>query len=360
MNKESISDRQGIILVTMFIIGTSIIISTGIGAKKDLWLANILAVLMALPMILIYARLHYIFPEKDMFQIIEVCFGSFIGKGIELLYIWFAFHIGALILINLGWFINTISLPETPKTISMIFILMLGIWGAKEGIEVLGRWAASMIFVIMSFLLITRLLLIPEMNILNIRPVLAEGLKPVMKGAFETFTFPLTETVIFTMVFSRFREKRSPYKIYMFGFLIGGITILLVSVTNILVIGVDNALSMYFPSYRVVSRLNIGDIISRIEIVPSAVFLMGSFIKLSICMLAVSKGISSVWNLADYRFIITPAALLMLNLSLSIYDSLMEMIEFIGVSPYYKLPFEVILPIVILLFAEKKKNRVTA
>ena len=58
MNKEVISDRQGIAIISLFIIGSSSIFSQGLEAKQDIWLAFIIGIAMTLPMILIYARLH--------------------------------------------------------------------------------------------------------------------------------------------------------------------------------------------------------------------------------------------------------------------------------------------------------------
>lgn len=61
MNKEVISDKQGIPLIIMFIVGSSSIFIMGLEAKQDLWIAIILSFLMALPTTLICARLYSIF-----------------------------------------------------------------------------------------------------------------------------------------------------------------------------------------------------------------------------------------------------------------------------------------------------------
>lgn len=59
-----ISEKQGISLIFLFIVGSSSIFAQGLEAKKDLWLAFILGILMALPMSIIYGRIYYIFPKK--------------------------------------------------------------------------------------------------------------------------------------------------------------------------------------------------------------------------------------------------------------------------------------------------------
>jgi len=357
VKKEVISDKQGIFLTVLTIIGTSVIIVMGLGAKKDLWLANILSILIALPMVITYARLHYIFTGKDLFDILVICFGKFFGTGISILYIWFAFHIGALVTNDFGTFITSVSLPETPEFVLMLVIIILGIWGVKKGIELLGRWTELFTPFIVIFIFTIILLLIPHMNINNIRPVLSNGIKPIIKGAFYSFAFPFAETVILTMFFADFESKKSPYKVYIVGLLIGGFILVSLNLTILLVLGINTSLSFYFPTHSIATRINIGTFFQRVEIISAIIFILGGFVKMSICLLAVCKGIAKIFSCTDYRFIVVPIALLMSNLSLFIYDSTMEVIEFAStVSPYYKFPFQVIFPIIILIVAEKKKR----
>src|SRR5690242_1975848 len=113
MNKEIITAKQGISLVVLFEIGSAIVLSPGSEAKQDVWIVVLLALLFALPMILIYARLLSAFPGKDLFDILHEVLGKIPGKIIALTYVWYAFHLGALVIRNFSEFIQTVSLPET-------------------------------------------------------------------------------------------------------------------------------------------------------------------------------------------------------------------------------------------------------
>jgi spore germination protein KB len=289
VNKEIISDKQGIALMVMFIIGTSSIVVQGLEAKKDLAMAIILSVFMALPVILIYARLHYMFPDNDLFDILEICFGRVIGKLIGILYVFYHFYVATSILWVQSEFAMMVSFTKTPRIIVSIIITINAIWIIKEGIEVMGRWAEFFVIILITFILSTVLLMIPNMNINNIRPILAEGIKPVMKGGASAFAFPFSQTVAFTMVFSNFKNKKSSYKIYLIGLFIGGIMLLINSLNDVLVLGINTCMNMYFPTYEVASKINIGDILQRIEVITGIVFMLGTFIKLSIYLLAFCK-----------------------------------------------------------------------
>ncbi len=360
MNKEIISDKQGVSIMILFLVGSTSIFAPGLEAKKDAWLAFSLAIVMVLPLVNIYARLHHIFPDKDLFDIVEICFGKFIGKGIIIVFIWYTFFWVADVLVNYGQFIRVVSLHDTPQTIPIIVMCFLCAWGIKEGIEVLGRWGELLLIIpiIATFTMIA--LSIPNMDINNILPMFYKGIKPIIKGTFTAFESPLAQTVVFTMAFSSFKKKKSPYKVYTIGLLIGGIYMLIITCTNLLVIGVDSATSVVYPSYGTASRIDIGYILQRIELLVFTTFIMGGFIKVSILLLCTCKGITKIFGFKDYRFIVMPISLLVINVSYFQYDSIMHYMEFNEeIWPYYFLLLQVILPIIILITAEIKKKRLS-
>lgn len=358
MNREIISDKQGISMIAIFIAGTSSILSLGLEGKKDVWLSIILAVIMGIIVSLIFIKLHLIFPDKNLFDICEICFGKFISKIFILLFTWFAFEESSQVLINTSQFIRDTALPETPMIMSRIILLFLCLWSVKEGLEVIGRWSSFFIIPFILFVFIAVLLLIPKMDINNILPVLDKGISPVLKGAFSCFTFPFGEAVMLAMIFSRFKTKKSYYNVYIFGLLIGGICALLLSLSTVLVVIPSEALQKYYSAYSTISRINIGDFIQRLEIISSLVFVIGGFVKLNILLLATCLGVCKLFNFSEYRFIVIPICLIILNFSFIQFDSRMHFDDWSSsVWPYYAFTFEVILPITVIISAKTKNKR---
>ena len=357
LHKEIISDKQGICLVIMFILGSTLLLGTGGGiAKKDGWLAIIIGIVYAAPAIYIYSRLLSKFHGHDLFDILQLVFGKFLGKCISVLYIWFAFHLGALVERNFTDFTETAVYPDTPVVFPLIFFVLLFIWCVKLGIEVLGRWSEFYIIIVLLLILtVTIILSLPLLNFNNLRPFLYDGIKPILTSAFLGFSFPFAETVVFMMVFSSLKTKNSSYKVYFKGLITGGIIILLVSLRNILILGADSISRDYFPSYVAVSTIKIGDFIQRLEIAVSTVLLLNVFVKVSICLLAVCKGLEKVFELDDYRFLVTPMALLMAAFSIIVYPNIMESVRWaFKIWPYYSFFFQAILPLIIFIVAEIK------
>lgn len=358
VQKEGISDRQGIALLMLFMIGSAIVVIPGLEAKKDIWIANILAALITIPVSLIYSRIISLYPGKDLYDILPIVLGKTLGKVVAALYIWFAFHLGALVIRNFGDFVSVVGLDDTPMIIPMIFLAVLCAWGVKEGINTLASISAFFGPLIVFFILSSALTLIPKMEINNIFPVLYEGIQPVLEGTFGLFSFPLAETVLFLMVFNSLKTRQSAYRIYIISIIFFSIFAVTSALVMIMVLGVDIASTSYFPSYLALRKIEIGGFLSGLEIVISLSFLIAGFIKISICILASSAGAAKVLGARDYRFIVLPVTMLMVNMAYFVYDNIKQSYHWaLEIWPTYAFLFQFILPVIILIAAEVRVRR---
>lgn len=360
MTKEVLSDRQGIFLMCLFVLGSTVLVGSGGAAKKDMWLAMIIACALSLPLVFIYAKLLSKFHGKNIFEISEIVFGKIFGKIITLLYTWYALHLGALVLDNYGEFIQIVGLPETPRIVPIFLFVLLNIWVAKEGVEVLGRWGELFLIFILGTMFITVIFAIPKMHLNNIRPVLEDGITPLLKGTFGIFSFPFAETVLFTMITPCWKTKKSPYKVYIIGIIFAGLLLLTIALRNLLTIGVYKISIHYFPSYVAVGKINIGDVLQRAEILITVAFLISGFAKISVCLIGAVNGVARLFGFKDYRNLVTPVAILMLNLSFIVYTNVLETLRWApNIYPYYAFVFQVILPILTYFVYLLRKRAIT-
>lgn len=357
MNKEFISDSQGISLVILFIFGSALVMGTGGQAKNDVWIAILLAIAFSIPVLLLYSRILSKHPGKDLFEILEIVFGKYPGRFFSLAYIWFPFHLGAIVLRNFGEFMNTVGLPETPKIIPIVMYALVCILGVKCGIETLAKCSSHFIIVVFFLITLLTLLSVPNIETEKLFPIMYNGYRPILQGAFSAFSFPFGELVVFMMIFDSLKKPASSYKVFLVSLAVGGFVVLLISTRNLMVLGAETAGAVYFPSYTAISRINIGNFLQRLEISVTTVFILSGFIKISICLLAAAKGVTKLFGLKDYRLLVLPVGLLMINLSALLYDSIMEMFEWAQeIWPYYAFPFQVILPLLILVAVEIKSR----
>lgn len=342
-------------MMSTFILGSTLVLGAGAEAKQDVWLAIFLAMLITVPIYLVYARLLSDFPGAGLYEILITIFGTIFGRIMALPFIWFSFHIGALVIRNFTEFIELVSLPETPQFIIAICMAVLCIWAVREGIEVIGRWTSIMFPIILIAIFVVTFLFANILDFKNLKPVLYDGFRPVADTAFSVFAFPFAEVVVFTTILGKLRPGGSPYKVLLNSLWIGGAIILLVSVRSLLALGVANISILHFSSYASVRLINIGNFLQRIEVSVTMVFFFAGFVKVCACLYAAGTGVAEVLNIQSYRSMVAPIGLLMMVLSVIVYQNTNEMFEWaMKIYKYYAFPFEVALPVLILIAAEIK------
>jgi spore germination protein KB len=255
---------------------------------------------------------------------------------------------------NFSEFLSEISLTETPQYFIQLVLVLLCVWAVKGGIEVLGRWASFVFNILLVIIMGIILMTLSRINFSNFTPILYEGFRPVIDGAFSVFSFPLAETVVFLAILSFLKPGANGYKVYNLSLLIGGSILLLIVIGNIGVLGYPFLATQYYPSYIAVSLINLSELLERFEVLISVVFLLCGFVKVSVCLFCAATGIARIFNIDDYRVMTVPVALLMLNLGIFIYPNMQEMFEWVKVYKYYAIPFQVLLPLIIWISAEAK------
>lgn len=357
MYKEQITDKEAICLLIFFLMGSTLIIGIGGEAKNDAWISGIISIIMSIPIIYIYSRILSLFPGRDLFDILIAAFGNTLGKIAGALYVWYAFHLGAIVFRNVGEFLNIVAIPETPMLFTLLYVGLVCIFAAKSGIEVMARVGAYTLPIILAILAIVLVLVIPLFRFNYLKPILGEGIGPVLKGGFSGFSFPFAESVLFTGVFYALKTKKAPYKAYFSGIIITGAIIVILTLRNVLVLG-DLLGSLYFPSYTAVSMISVSDFVERIEVTVAIVFVTSTLVKAAVCLFVSCKGIAKIFNLSDYRSVVLQVGLLMIYFSCILYDNIMEMKYWaFKVYPYYAFPFQVIIPIILLIFAEIRSKK---
>lgn len=355
MNDEKITSKQGLSILIMFLLGSTIILSPWSDAGKDSWISILLAMVMTLPMYYIYSRLVTIFPGKDLFDLQQELFGGVIGKITSFFLVYYSLHICTLVNRNISEFMQVVSLQDTPIFPIAIVGSMLYIWIISGGIEVIGRFSVFMLPLSFFTIIIVSLLLIPKLNIDNLRPVMYNGITPVLKGTASVFSFPFAETFLFTMVFNSLEDKSKSFKIYVLGMLISGFFLVATAVRNIAALGDTLNSTLYFPPYIAVGLVNIKDFIDRIEVLVGANFIFLAFLKCSICLYVATKGLAKIFSIKDYRQIAAPLGLMVSIATVFVYKSTMEMFEWASENYiYYIVPFSIILPIITWITGEFK------
>ena len=357
MSKEIISARLAVCTMVLFMFGSSALISINTDVGQDSWISFLLALMLALPVTLVYARIIKLFPENDVFEIIEILFGRILGCVLNVLITWYAIHLAALVIRNFSEFIKNCVMLETPEIMIIIVMILTIVYMIKSGIEVMGRWSLVMIYVVISVVVITAIFSINKMNIDNIKPFLEHSLPAIALNSFGYFSFPFAETVLFLCLAGSFNKKESPYKMYIYSTVFAAMILLTIVIRNILLLGPKMSSTAVFPSFEAVSIVDVGGFLARIEGSIAINLILAGIVKITVCLVAASKGVALIFRLPNYKSITFPVAVFAVAMSVILFSNTTEMLTFQAVYPFYAIPFQILIPLLVWIVGEVKVRK---
>ncbi len=310
-----ISEKQFIVLLSLYIIGSAILVIPSIIvsiAKQDAWITSILTIVIALGIMPLYIALGKRYPTMLFTEFTEEILGKWIGKVFSIIFLTFPVIAGSLTLYNIGDFIITQVMPETPIVPIYVFVLSVSLFGVRLGLEVLARSGEILFPWVIALFSLLVLFLTKQINFDHFQPFFTMGLQPIFISTVHFLTFPFLDTVVFLMIFPYVKwtsKKRTPVYI---GTLIGGVFLIIIIFLCVLVLGVDQTSTRLSPTYLLAKEINVTNFITRIEVIVAIIWFISIFFKLSILLFVLNLGVAQLFNLTTYRFLTLPLGLLFL------------------------------------------------
>jgi spore germination protein KB len=357
MDNEKVTFNQAMFSIVLFNFGSSVIVGVSTGTGQEVWISILLANVLVIPLYLLYARILKLFPEKNLYAILETLFGKVVGKVFIALFIWYAIHLCALVTRDFSEFTRVCSLPETPLLPIMILMILTTIFLARSGTRAIGKWSVAVFFIVMFVAFFTFVAAVPKLKPDLLLPFLEHSPAQFAESAFQLFSFPYGETVVFLCLADSFQKKDSPYKLFLYALIITLFVFIIVTMRNLALLGQALTQISYFPSYLAVRIIEVGSFLTRIEGSISSNFVLAGIVKITICLLAASKGMARLCNLQDYRPLVLPMGMLALALGAISFKSIMELFVFNQYYAYYAFPFQVIIPVVVWIAGEIHARR---
>lgn len=362
MHDKPLTRIQAIFMIVMFNFGSSVVMGVSTGMAQDSWISLLMGTVYAIPAVLIYGRIASLNPGQGLYGAAGARLGKVFGKLFSALMTWYALHLSALVLRNFSEFIQITSLLETPQLpVAAIMVLTVATL-AKGGGKALGKWAVATAPIVLAIVFLTVILCLNAMHPEYFLPVLDHPVSEIARDAYQIFSFPLAETVLFLSMSDLISPRDSMIKINLEGILLSALVLLIIITRNMMVLGPAMVSLEYFPSYSAARIINLGDFLSRIEGSISVNFMLAGVSKLAICLVAASRGIASLFNIDNWRRLVVPTALMTLMLSTLLFRNTMEMFSFIKYAAYYTIPFQILLPVTLWAFSEigeRRKRRLT-
>lgn len=355
IEKGVLSSSQLMFLVAGFIQGSVLLVAfTNTITKQYTWQVVLSGLAVSFPVVLTNMMLAKRFPDKNLIQITDIIYGRYLGKLISFLYIWFFFAVASFMLGFVGDIFKNYIMPETPKLVFCVMFALVCAWVVRYGIEVLARTSVLFVMIAIIEILITYVLLLKDMKITNFLPFFELPLKSFIQGTNIMVAIPYLEIMVFLMVTPYVNKAKEVKKSVILGLLIGAACLLLVTVRNTAVLGITSTI-MTSPSIEAVRLIDIGDIITRLEMLVMITLLVTLYMKISVLYYATALAIAQLFKLRSYKPLVFPIGCMIISFAMLAYDSMMENAD-VGakIAPVYTLAFE-FLPLLSLAIAIIRK-----
>jgi len=258
----------------------------------------------------LYSAVGNRFPRMTLVDICRSLLGRWVGTIAGIYFISFYFIDSGIVLWQLGDFMVTHIMLETPIQSFLILFLLAVVVGARLGIGTIVR-AAETIFPWVLLLFVSLVLfLTPQIDFRNLQPVLKNGWNPVLRGSLELMGYYF-ESFIFLMLLPYAAGKGSGNALRT-GMLIGSAILFMTITFCILVLGPGLSAINIFTSYVLAKKISIGHFLERIEVFMASIWFFTLFFKLLVCFYSAVLGTAQLLKMKNLQPLTLPIAVLVL------------------------------------------------
>ena len=300
---SKISLFQFAVLGTM--IGNALFVGFGIiltlsSAKQDAWLTMIIATVFAIIPILILIYILNYKPNKNILEKNRELFGNFFGSIINFIIICYVIFMLIIVLWSTTYFCLTQYLSEVPYLFMATLFILTAVYAVIKGIETIARTNQLMFFVSFLIILTIVLSLRPHSQFIQIKPIMANGIMPLIKYAVISLSYAFPPLLTLLIIPKDDIVNNKKYKRYlMLGFLS---SVFFMSIVFYFVVSVNTiqlAELFRYPAYFVQYKIDIAGFFQGVENFLSLHWILNTFSLMMLSLYFINRYIKDTFKLEE-------------------------------------------------------------
>ncbi|PGL69848.1 GerAB/ArcD/ProY family transporter [Bacillus sp. AFS055030] len=297
---DQISTNQTVMLIVNFIFGAGILLlPRSVTAKvktPDGWISVIISGLLITLLVFLLVMLCKQYPNETYFQFTQKIIGKWLGIPLSIIIIIYYISLSALEVRVMAETTRLFLLQGTPTWAILIPFLWIGLYLVLGGINPIARILEIIFPITVLFFLLVIFLGLGIIEIDNLRPVLGNGIKPVINGLKTTsLSFSGFEIILFIFMFMKDKKKVS--KTIILGI---GIPFIFYAITVVAVVGafsVDGVLLQTWPVLTYIRSYDIqGLFVERFDSLLLVIWIMQIFATYIIAYYICTLGMAQILN----------------------------------------------------------------
>ncbi|WP_245375378.1 GerAB/ArcD/ProY family transporter [Paenibacillus eucommiae] len=353
-----ISNQQMLALVVVATIGTSSLYAPSTLAHyagRDSWYLVVVGGAIGLLNIFVFLWLNRMYPEKNLITICLHVFGRWFGGLLALVFIFYFLDLATWVLREFSQFFIITLDPAISMTWYLIAGAIMCAYAVYYGLEVFAR-VAEIIFVVTTFtFLAIYMLLISQYHPEYLLPVLEHGMVKPLKGLMVSVSW-FGDLMFISMIIRHVRHtKHTPY--YAMAAVGVIFCILLLAVLSCtMILGGETTATFTYPSISLIQNISFFHNIERFDAALVAIWVMSSFVKITVYFWSALQGLSDLLRLRQPRRFIVPLAAAFVICSKYKAWGLIEIASFYDKQAWYFVLFQFFVPSALLLAAHVKEK----
>lgn len=332
--KHTLSEWQYFLMGVNFVVGSALLkapLMTAMFAKQDAWLSMMMTtacgMFLLLCGLLLYRRYNYAF----FFAVVEHVAGRWVGGAVNVFVIFLSLHTCAMVVRNFSNFL-TVIMPESSPWVFQWMILLLSMYSLQYGASNIGKVNEILSPVMVAFFYGSLLLVANKFSFENLQPVLVNGWKPVVHGAYTTLGFSFIQLMLFSSLMTFVKNKQHLTRISLLAQATGGFSLALAIVFSLGVQGAYAVERETYPVYTLMQDITVIRMFERVEALIGFVWVLAIFIKVVIGYFAAVSGLAHMTRQDNYRPFLLPCGLLIWAMSNQLHPNIVDFTEFIMVN----------------------------
>ncbi|SDN67296.1 spore germination protein KB [Bacillus sp. OK048] len=358
LEKGKISTIQLEFIMIPTIVATGILSIPSIAgkfARHDMWMTPIIGSIIGFITVYIVWKLHQLFPKLTPIEYSEKILGKVFGMVFSLFLVCFYIDNTATVVRQYGNFISGNVMFDTPSIVFTIGIMFVSALAVCGGIEVIARSAVICTTIYMSTSLFL-LLLIKDIDIGFMLPILENGMLPVIKGGLVHSAW-FSEFFLLSFIFPFLHHPKKGLKAGMKASLYVMLIFTYVNFFVLTLLGVSSV-NQFYPVYTIIRAISVMGFFENFEIVFTASWVLGNFVKISIFLYVASLGLAQVFRLSSYRIVVFPLSLLLVLISYWDIPNMVVLVDYLTrIQPFYSILVQTVLPLFLLIIALARRKR---
>lgn len=354
----TISNFQMMTLIIISTIGTSSLYAPATFAdyaERNSWYLAVAGGIMGLINLCVFLKLNQLYPNKNIISICTHLLGSWIGSVMAFLFICYFIDVTSWVLREFSQFFIIVLNPLIPQIWYLSAGAIMCAYAAYHGLEVFARVSEIIFFVTVTTFLLIYLLLINQYHPEYLLPILENGLAQPLRGLLLSMSW-FGDLMFISMVLQHVRKTKhtNAYAISAVGITL---LLLLMSILSCtMLFGGKTTATFTYPSISLIQNIKLFSNIERFDAALVVVWVMSSFIKITVYFWSAYQGLSQLLRLRKPHMFIIPLAIGFVIVSKFKVWGLIELSAFYDSQAWYFVMFQLFIPAVLLFIALIKEN----